>query len=180
MKVRLDAVTKRYDAATTAVDAVDVTFPSATTTVVVGRSGSGKSTLLNLVAGLLRPTRGHVVFGDRDVTDVPPERRNVGFVFQSYALFPHLTVEENVGFGPASAKLPRGRRREVVERFLYDRICVAVPFDRIADVYRLVSPPGIVLAGEAYGEVNEFSFDVRQSLRDEFLRMLAARRLTPR
>jgi len=72
------------------------------------------------------------------------------------------------------------RQGEVVERFLYDRICVAVPFDRIADVYRLVSPPSIVLAGEAYGEVNEFSFDVRQSLRDEFLRMLAARRLTPR
>ena len=72
------------------------------------------------------------------------------------------------------------RQSTMVERYIYDRVNVVVPFDRIADAYRLIDPPAVVLAGETYGEVNEFAFDVRRSRRDEFASSLAARRLTLR
>jgi len=72
------------------------------------------------------------------------------------------------------------RQSTTVERYIYDRMNVVVPFDRIADAYRLIDPPAVVLAGETYGEVNEFAFDVRRSRRDEFASSLAARRLTLR
>lgn len=69
---------------------------------------------------------------------------------------------------------------EVIERVLYDRLQVIVPYDRISDAYRLVDPPSVLLAAENYGQVNEFSFDVRRSRRDRFIAALAARKLTLR
>jgi uncharacterized YigZ family protein len=72
------------------------------------------------------------------------------------------------------------KRAEVVDHYVYDRVTVAAPFDRISDVYRLVTPPDVILVKENFGETNEFAFDVRRSRRDDFLKSLAARRLTPR
>jgi ABC-type Fe3+/spermidine/putrescine transport system ATPase subunit len=80
------------------------------TTVVIGPSGSGKSTLLRLLAGLLHPTAGTVLFDGLDMAGVPTERRDVGVVFQSYALFPHLTVRENIAFGLTTLRYRRNRR----------------------------------------------------------------------
>lgn len=107
MKVRLDRVSFAYGREPVLSD-VCLELPSGGITVVIGPSGSGKSTLLQLVAGLLRPPRGSVLFDGEDVTGVPTERRDVGVVFQSYALFPHLTVRENIAFG-----LKSGRRRRI-------------------------------------------------------------------
>jgi ABC-type sugar transport system ATPase subunit len=78
---------------------VSLALPEGGITVVIGPSGSGKSTLLQLLAGLLHPTEGRILFDGEDVTGVPTERRDVGVVFQSYALFPHLTVRDNIAFG---------------------------------------------------------------------------------
>jgi ABC-type Fe3+/spermidine/putrescine transport system ATPase subunit len=90
------------------------------TTVVIGPSGSGKSTLLRLLAGLLHPTAGAVLFDGMDMAGVPTERRDVGVVFQSYALFPHLTVRENIAFGLTTLRYRRYRRnrqpKSAVER----------------------------------------------------------------
>ncbi len=90
-------------------DGVTLTVPAGTITTVLGRSGCGKTTLLRALAGLEIPTAGEVRIGDwvvaGDSTDVPPERRGVGMVFQDHALFPHLNVAQNVGFG-----LPRSER----------------------------------------------------------------------
>jgi len=90
------------------------------TLAFLGPSGSGKSTLLRLVAGLLPPDRGFVRFRGEDLTPLPPERRKVGFLFQDYALFPHLTVAENIAFGLLEARWPKeareGRVRELLER----------------------------------------------------------------
>jgi putative IMPACT (imprinted ancient) family translation regulator len=72
------------------------------------------------------------------------------------------------------------KRAKVVDHYVYDRVIVAAPFDRISDIYRLVSPPDVILRKENFGETNEFAFDVRQSRRDDFLKSLAACRLTPR
>jgi ABC-type sugar transport system ATPase subunit len=85
---------------------VSMEMPDGGITVLIGPSGSGKSTLLQLLAGLLHPESGRILFDGEDVTGVPTERRDVGVVFQSYALFPHLTVRDNIAFG-----LKTGRRR---------------------------------------------------------------------
>ncbi len=85
---------------------------------LLGPSGSGKSTLLKLVAGLLPPDRGFVRFQGEDLTPLPPERRKVGFLFQDYALFPHLTVAENLAFGLVEARWPKEAQRARVEELL--------------------------------------------------------------
>ncbi len=97
VEVRLEKVSKVFGRVR-AVDNVTVTFPESRFSVMLGPSGSGKSTTLYLVAGIYRPTSGSIYFGDRDVTNLPPKDRNVGLVFQNYALYPHMSVYENIAF----------------------------------------------------------------------------------
>ncbi len=96
--LRLLDLTKRFGA-TTAVDALTLTVPEGSFFALLGPSGCGKTTTLRMVGGLERPDAGRVLLGDDDLTDRPPHRRPVNTVFQSYALFPHLDVFENVAFG---------------------------------------------------------------------------------
>src|SRR5262249_56889745 len=84
----------------------------------LGPSGSGKSSILRMVAGLERPDSGRIVIAGRDVSDVPPWQRNLGMVFQSYAVFPHMTVMENVGYGPRMKRRPKQEITATVERLL--------------------------------------------------------------
>ena len=81
-----------------AVADVDLDVEDGEFLTILGPSGSGETTLLALIAGLLQPTSGHIVIGGRDVTGSPPRERNIGLVSQSYTLFPHMTVEQNVAF----------------------------------------------------------------------------------
>jgi len=83
---------------------------------LLGPSGCGKSTALNLISGLLKPTAGRIFFGDEDVTDLPPEHRGVGLVFQNYALYPHLTVRENIRFPLENLKGKDRPSKEEMER----------------------------------------------------------------
>jgi ABC-type Fe3+/spermidine/putrescine transport system ATPase subunit len=96
--VRFEAVTKQYGS-TLAVDHLDLEVAEGELLTLLGPSGCGKTTTLRMVAGLIEPTSGRIRFGDRDVTHLPPRSRNIGFVFQTPALFPHMTVADNVGFG---------------------------------------------------------------------------------
>ncbi|MCS7234456.1 MAG: ABC transporter ATP-binding protein [Armatimonadota bacterium] len=115
MPVRLEGVTKRFGAVL-AVDSVDLHVPPGKLVTLLGPSGCGKTTTLRLVAGLERPTAGRVWIADEDVTDLPAARRGVTMVFQSYALFPHLTVFENVAYGLRVQRLPAAEvRRRVME-----------------------------------------------------------------
>src|SRR5687768_5313151 len=91
---------------TVAVAGVSGAFPRGEYVCLLGPSGCGKTTLLRLVAGFEEPTSGEILLEGRSLTGVPPERRDVNVVFQSYALFPHLTVHENVAFGPRMRRLP--------------------------------------------------------------------------
>ena len=104
MKVTLQHVTKQFPGrgkgarAVTAVNDFDFTLPDGKLVGLLGPSGCGKSTTLNLLCGLLKPTSGKIFFGDEDVTQLPAEHRGVGIVFQNYALYPHLTVRQNIRF----------------------------------------------------------------------------------
>ncbi|MBI1734970.1 MAG: ABC transporter ATP-binding protein [Candidatus Rokubacteria bacterium] len=95
--VRLEGISKHYGPVR-AVDRVDLSVQQGEFVTILGPSGSGKSTMLMLIAGLARPSAGRIVLGGRDVTHAPAQARNVGLVFQSYALFPHMTVFDNVAF----------------------------------------------------------------------------------
>src|ERR1700730_6894230 len=97
-EVRLERLSKEYTRAI-AVDNVSLTIEPGNMIALLGPSGCGKTTCLRMIAGLIRPTSGDVFVNDERVTDIPVHRRNVGMLFQSYALFPHLTVEENIAFG---------------------------------------------------------------------------------
>jgi len=98
-----------------AVDSVSFEVPTGSFITLLGPSGCGKTTLLRMISGFLKPTSGSIHIGDDDVTLIPPERRDTAMCFQSYALFPHLTVEQNVGFGPKQKALPKEEQARVVD-----------------------------------------------------------------
>jgi iron(III) transport system ATP-binding protein len=109
--LRLDHITKRFGPVT-AVGDVSLAVEPGELFFLLGPSGCGKTTLLRIVAGFYEPDAGRVWFADRDVTALPPHRRQCGMVFQNYALWPHMTVLENVSFGLAVRGLSRGERRQ--------------------------------------------------------------------
>jgi putative spermidine/putrescine transport system ATP-binding protein len=115
--VILDQVTKSYGASH-AVDKFSFTVRHGEFVALLGPSGCGKTTTLRMVAGFTPVTSGRIRFAARDVTDLPPYRRNTGMVFQGYALFPHLTVFENISFGLEMRRVPRASIREMVRRAL--------------------------------------------------------------
>ncbi|MBK3425601.1 ABC transporter ATP-binding protein, partial [Methylobacterium ajmalii] len=111
----LDGLTKRYGEAT-AVAGVDLDIRQGELVALLGPSGCGKTTTLRMVAGFIEPSAGRVVIGGRDVTRLPPHARDTGMVFQSYALFPHMSVADNVGFGLEMRKVGKAERdRRIAE-----------------------------------------------------------------
>ena len=122
VRVRLQDVTKRFGNVV-AVECVNLEIEKGEFYFLLGPSGCGKTTLLRTVAGFYRPERGRVFFDDRDVTGVPPEKRNTGMVFQNYALWPHMTVWQNVEYGLAL--------RDIASRKRVDRIRQALQMVRM-------------------------------------------------
>ncbi len=117
MSIEVRGVSKRFGTFV-ALDDVSLEVPTGALTALLGPSGSGKSTLLRVIAGLERPDAGEVVILEEDVTRHSPQRRGVGFVFQHYAAFKHMTVRENVAFGLKLRRLPRQRVRGRVDELL--------------------------------------------------------------
>ncbi len=103
MKIEIKKLTKKYGRKTALRDA-SLAFPEGKITIILGPSGSGKTTLLRLIAGLLYPTSGEVLFNDTNITERPANKRNVAMVFQNFPLFPHMTVVENLRFPLESKK----------------------------------------------------------------------------
>ncbi len=98
-------------AATAAVDGINIEIAPGELFFLLGPSGCGKTTLLRMIAGFIDPTGGTILFNDKNVTHAPPNTRNTGMVFQSYALWPHMSVEQNVAFGLGVRKVPRAERK---------------------------------------------------------------------
>lgn len=115
--LELKNLTQRFGSQT-ALDGLNLSVEKGELVSLLGPSGSGKTTAIRLIAGFLEPTRGSVWIGGRDVTSLPPEQRHIGMVFQSYALFPHLNVLENVAFGLKAARIPRPQIEDRVRRAL--------------------------------------------------------------
>ncbi|HRK95103.1 MAG TPA: ABC transporter ATP-binding protein, partial [Rhodospirillales bacterium] len=116
--VRLRGIEKSFDGASLVVKGVDLDIRRGEFLTLLGPSGSGKTTILMMLAGFETPTRGEIVIDGRPVGNLPPHKRDIGIVFQSYALFPHMTVAENLAFPLEVRKRRRGEIRERVERAL--------------------------------------------------------------
>ena len=170
--ITVSGANKRYgDFA--ALDNVDFTVPSGSLTALLGPSGSGKSTLLRAIAGLDRPDSGTIVINGRDVTSVPPQRRGIGFVFQHYAAFKHLTVRDNVAFGLKIRKLPKGEIAAKVDNLLevvglagfqtrYPSQLSGGQRQRMALARALAVEPEVLLLDEPFGALDA---KVREDLR---------------
>jgi sulfate transport system ATP-binding protein len=162
-----------------ALDDVSVTIPTGNLTALLGPSGGGKSTLLRIIAGLDDADSGRVLIGGADVTAHKPQRRNVGFVFQHYAAFKHLTVERNVAFGLEVRKRPKDEIRQRVHDLLrlvhLDQFADRLPSQlsggqrqRMALARALAVEPDVLLLDEPFGALDA---NVRKELR-EWLRRL--------
>jgi iron(III) transport system ATP-binding protein len=115
--VQLANITKKFDDVT-AVEDLSLKVNDGEFFSLLGPSGCGKTTILRMIAGFYHPTAGEIFFDDRNVSVLPPNKRNTGMVFQNYALFPHMTVFENVAFGLRARKVPGPERRERVRNAL--------------------------------------------------------------
>ena len=111
MKITLKNITKKFGSTIAAKD-FSCELPDGHLICVLGPSGCGKSTILNMLCGIVQPTEGQIFFDDEDVTKLPPDQRNIGMVFQNYALYPHLTVLENISFPLEIKKVPKKERFE--------------------------------------------------------------------
>ncbi|MEU9806068.1 Sulfate/thiosulfate import ATP-binding protein CysA [Mycobacteroides salmoniphilum] len=156
-----------------ALDNIDFEVPSGSLTALLGPSGSGKSTLLRAIAGLDQPDTGTITINGRDVTGVPPQRRGIGFVFQHYAAFKHLTVRENVGFGLKIRKKPKAEIKEKVDNLLevvglsgfharYPNQLSGGQRQRMALARALAVDPEVLLLDEPFGALDA---KVREDLR---------------
>jgi sulfate transport system ATP-binding protein len=178
MGITVTDVTKRFRNFV-ALDDVSVEVPDGSLTTLLGPSGSGKSTLLRVIAGLEAPDTGSVRISDREATRLPPQKRNVGFVFQHYAAFKHMTVAENVAFG---LKIRKRLKREIQERV--DELLRLVQLEGFAERYpsqlsggqrqrmalarALAIEPQVLLLDEPFGALDA---RVRKDLRDWLRRL---------
>jgi spermidine/putrescine transport system ATP-binding protein len=160
--LRLTGVTKRYDTFT-AVDQLDLVIPRGSFFALLGPSGCGKTTTLRMVAGLDQPTIGQIWIGDQDITDTRAYQRNVNTVFQSYALFPHLSILDNVAFGLRRRKTAdyKTKAMEALELVQLAHIAKKKPGQlsggmqqRVALARAIVNRPDVLLLDEPLGALD--------------------------
>jgi sulfate/thiosulfate transport system ATP-binding protein len=178
MGIKASHVTKRFGTFV-ALDDVSVNIPTGSLTALLGPSGGGKSTLLRIIAGLESPDSGTVEIEGRDSTALPPQRRNVGFVFQHYAAFKHLSVRRNVAFGLEIRKRPKPEIKARVDELLQlvhleqfgDRLPSQLSGgqrQRMALARALAVEPQVMLLDEPFGALDA---KVRKELRDWLRRL---------
>jgi spermidine/putrescine ABC transporter ATP-binding subunit len=183
--VALEGVTKRYGESL-AVDDVSLAIKPAEFLTLLGPSGCGKTTTLRMVAGLLTPDRGKVHIAGKEVTHLGPAQRNIGMVFQSLALFPHMTVGENVGFGLRMQKIPRPQAAERVKRALeivrldnfqdrYPHQMSGGQQQRVALARALVIEPSILVLDEPFGALDR---KLREAMQQELREITRSLQIT--
>lgn len=174
--LRLTGIAKRFGSRTVLSD-ISLSAEQGEMLCILGPSGCGKTTLLRIIAGLEAPDRGEIVFAGRNISDVPPERRGFGFVFQNYALFPHLTLAENIAYG-LHGRGREERRRKVAELLALVRLTecagqypvqVSGGQQQRAALARALAPdPALILLDEPLSALDA---RVRGQLRDDLRRI---------
>jgi putative spermidine/putrescine transport system ATP-binding protein len=160
---------------------VDLVVQPSETVAILGASGSGKSTLLRIVAGLEPMDAGRVCFGGEDLRDCPPERRHFALMFQDFALFPHLSVQDNVAFGLVEQGVgraqARSQARELLQRFGLGAAATGRTAhlsggeqQRVALARALITEPRVLLLDEPFSALDA---ELKASLRDEFRQRIA-------
>lgn len=179
-KVQLNAVRKQFGAFV-AIENIDLDIESGELVALLGPSGCGKTTTLRMIAGLERPSGGAILFDGKDVSEQPVQDRNVGMVFQRYALFPHMTVEKNVAFGLSVRGTPRAEIGERLEEILdvvqltqfrhrFPAQLSGGQMQRVAIARTLITKPSVLMMDEPLanldtklrGEMRRFIRDLQQ------------------
>lgn len=176
--VRLDKIVKSYGA-TVAVNDVSLDIKEGEFLTLLGPSGCGKTTTLRLISGFIQPTSGAIHFGDKDVTGIAPQHRQIGMVFQDYALFPHLTVRENISFG-----LVERRYEKAAIEIRVDELLALIKLEGAADRYpseisggqaqrvavarAVAHPPSVLLMDEPLGALD---LKLRETMQTELRRI---------
>src|SRR4051794_26938335 len=176
--VELIAVTKRYGQ-TVAVDGISLRIPPASYCCLLGPSGCGKTSTLRMIAGHEHVTEGDILIRDRNITDLPPARRGTAMMFQSYALFPHLTCLDNVAFSLKMRGIGKAERYAKARRFLelveMTDFCERLPAQlsggqqqRVALARSLITEPQVLLLDEPLSALDPF---LRVRMREELKRL---------
>ncbi|ABL78575.1 ABC transporter ATP-binding protein [Thermofilum pendens] len=177
VRVVLENVSKTFKGGVNAVKNLNLTINDKEFMVLLGPSGCGKTTTLLMIAGVYKPTSGYIYFDDRIVNDLEPKDRNVGMVFQSYALYPHMTVYENIAFPLKLKKLPKGeidrRVKEVASMLRIDNLLDRYPRQlsggqqqRVALARAIAKQPDIFLMDEPLSNLDaKIRVEVRAELK---------------
>ncbi|MBR3693500.1 MAG: ABC transporter ATP-binding protein [Erysipelotrichales bacterium] len=176
MKVTIQNLTKRFSDMT-AVNTFNAVIESGELIALLGPSGCGKSTMLNMISGILPVTEGKIFFGEEDVTDLSPEKRGIGLVFQNYALYPHMTVLENIAFPLEIKKVPKAEReakaKEMAKLVHVDMLLNRKPGQlsggqqqRVAIARALIKNPRILLLDEPLSNLDaRLRIEMREEIR---------------
>ena len=164
MQIKLEHLTKRFGD-TVAVNDLSITLESGKLIALLGPSGCGKTTTLNMISGILPVSGGSIFFDDRDVTSLPPEKRGIGLVFQNYALYPHMTVLQNICFPMEIQRIPKKERirraEELAEMVHITPYLKRKPAElsggqqqRVSIARALAGSPSVILADEPTGALD--------------------------
>lgn len=177
MSIKLDSITKKYGKQAV-VDQVSAEIKSGELFVLLGASGSGKSTILRMIAGLTELDGGRIWLHDRDVTHLPPQKRDTGFVFQNYSLFQHMTVAQNIAFGLNIRRVSRAEKNKRINDLLnlieLPEMGNRMPHQlsggqqqRVALARALAHQPSVLLLDEPFGALDvKIRAQLRQNLRE--------------
>ncbi len=176
MKVQLNNITKKYGQ-TVAVNNFSTELPDGHLICLLGPSGCGKSTILNMLCGIIPVTQGNIFFDDKDVTKLPPDQRNIGMVFQNYALYPHMTVQENIAFPLEVQKVSKKERfakaEEIAKLVHVDGLLKRYPSElsggqqqRVAIARALIKNPALLLMDEPLSNLDaRLRLEMREEIR---------------
>lgn len=167
MQIKLEHLTKRFGD-TVAVNDLSITLESGKLIALLGPSGCGKTTTLNMISGILPVSGGSIFFDDRDVTSLPPEKRGIGLVFQNYALYPHMTVLQNICFPMEIQRIPKKERirraEELAEMVHITPYLKRKPAElsggqqqRVACARAMMERPSVIFADEPTGNLDSRS-----------------------